>query len=152
MKPSFIFIIIFIIYIHFIISQNVDYEYLTFDKAVKEINKINYSKIDYDKIIDNIKKLLIEKYIYLDIAKNPPSPYKSIDISEELNLINTEGITYYEFYQKVFTIILKLKDPHLSFLFKPILEYEYIGPVYYIMEIINNIYFHLTFLIYNRLD
>jgi hypothetical protein len=138
MKPSFIFIIIFIIYIHFIISQNVDYEYLTFDKAVKEINKINYSKIDYDKIIDNIKKLLIEKYIYLDIAKNPPSPYKSIDIIEELNLINTEGITYYEFYQKVFTIILKLKDPHLSFLFKPILEYEYIGPVYYIMEIINN--------------
>ena len=143
MKSTLIYIILFINYNHFIISQNVNYKYYTFDEAVKEINSINHSKNYYDNIIENIKKLLKEKYIYLDIAKNPPLPYKAIDIIGELNKIDTQGITYYDFYQKVFEIIIKLQDPHLSFLFKPILEYEYISPVYYISEKLNENKYYL---------
>ena len=64
-KLFFVFFQIFLF--HLIICQNnlVEYEYLTFDEAVKEINKYyQYNKTDYENIISNLIKLFEKRYIF----------------------------------------------------------------------------------------
>ena len=76
------------------------FQFFTFDNAVNYINDVPFNKNDYDNMISNLISLLNNHYIYLDIAKNPPPPFKPVDIIKELKSINPK---YYEFYQKVFT-------------------------------------------------
>ena len=85
---SFIFIILF----HIVFTQNVQFDFYTFDEAVKNINDVPFNKNDYDDMISNIITLLNNHYIYLDIAKNPPPPFKPVDVIKELKSIKTEKI------------------------------------------------------------
>ena len=66
-------------------------------------------------VISNITSLL-EGYVYLDIAKNPPNNmHEKIDLIKELKNINTkENSTYYEFYRNIKRIFAKVKDAHLN--------------------------------------
>jgi hypothetical protein len=116
----------------------VQFDFYTFDEAVNYINDVPFNKNDYDDMISNIITLLNNHYIYLDIAKNPPSPFKPADVIKELKSLNTKSIKYYEFYQKVFTILLKLQDGHIQIFFKKILEFIYISPTKYYTKTINN--------------
>ena len=109
-------------------------ESLTFDDAVNYINDVSFTKNDYDDMISNLITLLNNKYIYLDIAKNPPPPYKPVDVIQELKSINTINIKYYDFYQQVFTILTKLQDSHVQIFFKKILELEYLSPMVILQE------------------
>ena len=85
---SFIFIILF----HIVFTQNVQFDFYTFDEAVKYINDVKYTQKDYDNIIIYLKNLLNNHYIYLDIAKKPPPPFKPVDVIKELKSIKTEKI------------------------------------------------------------
>ena len=137
MKLKIIYVFSLFILFHIIFAQNVKYEIFTFNKAVNYINDVPFNKNDYDDIISNLISLLNNHYVYLDIAKNPPPPFKPVDVIKELQSINTKYINYYEFYQKVNNILLKLQDNHLQIYFKKILELEYISPIYYYTKTIN---------------
>ena len=119
-------------------DEDVEYESFTFDEAVNYINDVSFTKNDYDDMISNLITLLNNKYVYLDIAKNPPHPYKPVDVIQELKSINTTNIKYYDFYQQVFTILIKLQDLHLDIFFKKIFELEYLSPIYYYTITIND--------------
>ena len=138
MKNKIIYVFTFIILFNIIFNQNVQIESLTFDDAVNYINDVSFTKNDYDDMISNLITLLNNKYIYLDIAKNPPPPYKPVDVIQELKSINTMNIKYYDFYQQVFTILTKLQDSHVQIFFKKILELEYLSPIGYFTRTIND--------------
>ncbi len=138
MKPKTIYIFTLFIFFNTIFAENVQFEVFNFNKAVNYINNVPFNKNDYDDMISNIITLLNNHYIYLDIAKNPPPPFKPVDVIKELKSINTKYINYYEFYQKVYTIFLKLQDNHLQIFFKKILDLEYISPIYYYTKTINS--------------
>ena len=108
MKNIIIYSFIIIPFFKIIFSQNIYFEFLNFDEAVNYLNDVKYSKTDYDDMISNLITLLNNHYIYLDIAKAPPPPYKPVDVIQELKSINTINIKYYDFYQQVFTILTKL--------------------------------------------
>ena len=134
-KLFFVFFQIFLF--HLIICQNnlVEYEYLTFDEAVNEINKYyQYNKTDYENIISNLIKLFEKRYIFLDIAKSPPPPFQPFDLIKELKSIKTENRKFYEFYQDLKKCLLKLKDGHVQILYKKIYTLQYIGPIEYYVE------------------
>ena len=71
-------------------------------------------------IINNLENLL-EYYVYLDIAKNPPEiegypnyHHKGIDLKEELSKVSTKNRKFYEFYQEITKIIDSPRDDHLA--------------------------------------
>ena len=138
MKFKRIYVFSLVILFNKIFTQNVQYDNYTFDEAVNYINDVTFKKNDYDDMISNLITLLNNHYIYLDIAKNPPPPYKPVDVIQELKSINTINIKYYDFYQQVFTILTKLQDSHVQIFFKKILELEYISPIGYFTRTINN--------------
>ncbi len=139
MKIKNIYIFTLFILFNTIFSQNAQFEIFTFDEAVNYINDVPFNKKDYDDMISNLISLLNNRYIFLDIAKNPPPPFKPVDVIEELKSIKTDNIQYYEFYQRVFNILLKPQDAHLQIFFKKILELEYLSPIGYFTRTINNI-------------
>ena len=138
MKPKTIYIFTLFIFFNTIFAENVQFEVFNFNKAVNYINNVPFNKNDYDDMISNLITLLTNRYIYLDIAKNPPPPFKPVDVIEELKSINTKYINYYDFYQQVFTILLKLQDSHLQIFFKKILELEYVSPIIYYTRTVNS--------------
>ena len=83
------------------------------------IKKEEITTEDSQKLIDNLKKIL-ERYVFLDIAKNPPQPqaysnyFNIIDLIQELNNINTEKRSLYEFYRDIKEIICKCKHLYLD--------------------------------------
>ncbi len=74
------------------------------------IYKTNITKQDSTKIINNLKKIL-ERYVYLDIAKLPPQPSEGhineVDLIKELSNVNQEERPLYDFYRDVKIIIDK---------------------------------------------
>ena len=138
MKPKTIYVLTSLILFNSIFAQNIQFEFFTFDEVVQYINNVPFNKNDYDDMISNLITLLTNRYIYLDIAKNPPPPFKPVDVIKELKSINTKYINYYDFYQQVFTILLKLQDNHLQIFFKKILDLEYISPIVYYTRTINS--------------
>ena len=71
-------------------------------------------------IINNLNTLL-EYYVYLDIAKNPPEiedipnyHHRKIDLKGELSKVSTENRKFYEFYQEILKILTATKDLHFD--------------------------------------
>ena len=79
MKFKRIYVFSLVILFNKIFTQNVQYDNYTFDEAVNYINDVTFKKNDYDDMISNLITLLNNHYIYLDIAKAPPPPYKPVD-------------------------------------------------------------------------
>ena len=130
--------IIFLMILFIFIYCDDDYETFTFDEAVEIINKVNYTENDYKKMISYIKNLFIKYYVYLDIAKNPPSPLKPFDLIKQLDSINTQNISYYDFFLKIHTSILLLQDNQIDISFKRIIDFHYVSPVKFIVKTENN--------------
>ena len=138
MKLTIIYFIFFITYFNNILSKDFEFDILSFDEAVDYLNNISYTQEDYDIIIENLINLFNEYYVYLDISKNPPSPYNPVDLIYELQSINTKDITFYEFYLQLFSIFPKLQDEHIQIFLKRVKELEYVSPVIYYIKTINN--------------
>ena len=134
-----IIILLSFIYFSKIILSQIDFNIIPFDDAVNAINDVPYNKTDYDNIITYLKQVFIDYYAYLDIAKNPPLSYQPVDLIKELESINTENIQLYDFYKKVYSSILLLKDQHVQISFQRIQNFQYICPFKYIIETVNNI-------------
>ena len=81
------------------------------------IKKTEISEENSKKLIDKLEQIL-ERYVYLDILKNPPQPSENyhnvVDIIKELSEVNTDKRPLYEFYRDVKTIIDKCQDLHLD--------------------------------------
>ena len=84
-----------------ILSQDIEYIKYTFDEVVNKINDVPYNSTDYDNIILNILEALENHYVFFDIAKVPPIDIEPVDLVSKFKSINTQNITFYEFYQQV---------------------------------------------------
>ena len=87
-------------------SDVIDY----INSKIEEENKEDY----YKSFVKYLSGTFSDVYTFYDIAKNPPQPsfdsnyYEAVDIQKELNEIDLEDITPYEFYRKTWTILSKL--------------------------------------------
>ena len=99
--------------------------------------KIEYTKDDYKSFIEYLSNTFSDVYTFNDIVKNPPQPsfdsdyHEKVDIQKELNEIDLDDITPYEFYRKIWTILSKLKDQHIQMKWKPLKLDQFIilGPI-----------------------
>ena len=104
------------------------FEILSIDEAIKKINDENK-----DTNYETIKKLIIQNitnnYIYLDIAKKPPSKdIPKIDLISKLNDIKTNNIQYYDFFTQISLAITSVLDPNLIIQFGKLFKYQYFLP------------------------
>ena len=72
------------------------------------------------KIINNLKDLL-DIYVYIDIAKNPPNienypnyHHRPIDLKAELDKVSKSNRKFYEFYQEIEKILTSTRDLHFN--------------------------------------
>ena len=82
-----------------------------------------YEKLDEtyaQNVISNLSSI-IDNYIYIDIAKNPPTEnfpkgyhHAPIDIISNLKSINITNMNFYDFYRKIRRIFGTVRDPHLG--------------------------------------
>ena len=96
--------------------------------APEEVN--GYDIIDLDdlnvdmteencqKVISGLINLVKYDYVYTDIANDPPNEeyYGTVNLTSELEAIETKNRKYYDFYRDIKRVINKLRDLH--FLFK----------------------------------
>ena len=96
------------------LKENVIYEVSEFFDKIK---KIEITEEDSKSLVDNLKKIL-ERYVFFDILKNPPQPsenyFNTVDLIDELNNINSEKRSLYEFYREIKTILNRCQDLHLD--------------------------------------
>ena len=113
MKYIILFLISFVSFSFEIKQKNVDvYELSTFFDL---LSKTLISKSDATKIIKDLIQIL-ERYVFLDIAKNPPKDLPKVDLINELKkIMPTENeIKLYKFYSDIKTIIDNCHDRHLD--------------------------------------
>ena len=106
----------------FIILFSLSFELFIDHYSIEEffyyVNKIEISEENSNKLIDDLIKIF-ERYVFLDIIKNPPQPknkenyYNKVNIIEELNLLKKGKRPFFEFYRDLRTIIDKCQDRHL---------------------------------------
>ena len=81
------------------------------------IEKVDISEEDSKNLINSLVNIL-ERYVFLDIAKKPPQPkenyFNEVDLIKELKNINTKKRSLYEFYRDVKSVICKSQDLHLD--------------------------------------
>ena len=121
-----------------ILSQDIEYIKYTFDEVVNKINDVPYNSTDYDNIILNILEALENHYVFFDIAKVPPIDIEPVDLVSKFKSINTQNITFYEFYQQVSKIIISLKDIHTKVYFFKFENFTFNGPLDYKIRTKNN--------------
>ena len=108
----------------FITLFSLSFELFTDHYSIEEffytVNKIEISEENSNKLINNLIKIF-ERYVFLDIIKNPPQPknkenyYNKVDIIEELKLVKKGKRPFLDFYRDIRTIIDKCQDRHLFF-------------------------------------
>ncbi|BFU26513.1 hypothetical protein, conserved [Entamoeba histolytica] len=91
----------------------------TIDSAFECIEEPTISKDNKNLVINRLKRYL-ESYVYKDILKNPPNQigtyhYDKVDIDKEINKINLDEGSVYEFYSQIQKLFISAKDPLLSF-------------------------------------
>ena len=98
-------------------------------KFFNYINEIKISEERATKIVNNLTKIL-ERYVFLDILKNPPEPkedyYNKVDLINELKKINLKNQYFYQFYRELRLIIDSCQDLHLSLYLNDDIEENYV--------------------------
>ena len=99
-------------------NQNIIISYKQFSE-LDELMDEKLTEERCEKIIKAIQDLL-EFYVYLDIAQNPPDVgipgyhHRKINLKEELGKVSTKNRKFYEFYQEIKTILSVVRDGHLE--------------------------------------
>ena len=111
------YLLFFLILLSFTIEKDSEKKIFEIEEFFELIYQTNITKQDSTKLINNLKKIL-ERYVYLDIAKLPPQPLKGyineVDLIKELSNVNQEERPLYDFYRDVKIIIDKCQDLHLN--------------------------------------
>ena len=74
-------------------------------------NEISYTREDYISFLDELSNTFLDIYTFNDICKNPPQPnfnsnyFTKVDIQNELNSIDLDDITPYEFYREIMLVL-----------------------------------------------
>ena len=88
------------------------------DYTIEEIRKIKISESDAKTLVNNLINI-VERYVYLDIIKNPPKPkenyFNTVDLVEKLKNVNTAERPIYDLYRDINLIISECQDIHFSF-------------------------------------
>ncbi len=126
---------------------NSEFDAFELDVFFNMIKKIEISQEDSQKLIDNLKKIL-ERYVYLDILKNPPQPqlsekyHNKVDLIDEISIINTNKRPLYDFYRDLKIVISKAQDLHFDLQCKRKIDndltlddYIFIPPVKYSINV-----------------
>ena len=121
-------------------------DHYTVEEYFYYLRKIEISEIDSIKLIDKLSKIL-ERYVYLDILKNPPQPqnkenyYNKVNLIEELNLIKKGKRPFFDFYRDIRIIMDKCQDLHLHLdINENFGEYSFLKNSLLISPVILNIY------------
>ena len=109
--------IIFLAFISLSIELELTIDIYEISEYFDIIEKVEITEEDSKKLINSLVQIL-ERYVFLDIAKNPPQPkenyFNKVDLIKELNSINTQKRSLYEFYRDVKSVICKCQDLHLD--------------------------------------
>ena len=76
---------------------------------------------DLNTIKEGLSNLLSDFYAFYEIAKNPPQPsfdsnyHNKVDLKKEINNIQTQNRSLYNFYQDILKILTKTRDGHFFF-------------------------------------
>ena len=101
---------LFIIILNIIVGLDI-YEELIQEKVSEEYCK---------DVIDNIIGILKEGYVYLDFLQAPKQPegktdyIEKVNLTSELNQINTTNRTFYDFYADIQNVLNKARDVNLQ--------------------------------------
>ena len=111
------YLLFFLLLLSFTIEKDSEKKIFEIEEFFELIYQTNITKQDSTKLINNLKKIL-ERYVYLDIAKLPPQPsgghITEVDLIKELSNVNQEERPLYDFYRDVKIIIDKCQDLHLN--------------------------------------
>ena len=109
---SILFVIYFLLYLG--LTSQKAYEVKEFFDIIK---KVTITEEDSKKIIKSFKAIC-ERYVYLDILKNPPQPkenyFNVVNLIDDLGKINTDTRPLYDFYRDVKMAINKCQDLHFD--------------------------------------
>ena len=103
-----------------------EYSYNPSDVIEYINNEISYTREDYISFLDELSNTFLDIYTFNDICKNPPQPnfnsnyFTKVDIQNELNSIDLDDITPYEFYREIMLVLSKLKDQHIHINWAPL--------------------------------
>ena len=82
-----------------------------------KLEKKNISENDSKELVNNLINI-VERYVYLDIIKNPPQPkenyFNIVDLVEKLKNVNTEERPVYDLFRDINLIISECQDGHFS--------------------------------------
>ena len=93
-------------------SLNQKVNYYEISELFDKLEKVKITEKDSKELISNLTQIL-ERYVFLDILKNPPQPdgkanyHDPVDLIKELNEINTDERPLYDFYRELKLIISK---------------------------------------------
>ena len=117
-------------------------KHYTVEEYFYYLRKIEISEKDSVKLIDDLSKIL-ERYVYLDILKNPPQPqnkgnyYNQVNLIEEINFVKKGKRPFFDFYRDIRTIMDKCQDLHLFLdINKNIEEYYFLKYSFLIFPVI----------------
>ena len=100
-------------------SLNQNLNFYEISELFDKLEKVKITEKDSKELISNLTQIL-ERYVFLDILKNPPQPdgkanyHDPVDLIKELNEINTDERPLYDFYRELKLIISKCQDLHLN--------------------------------------
>ena len=128
---------------------NSEFDVMELDESFNIIREIEISQEDSEQLINNLIKIL-ERYVYLDILKNPPQPsdhyYNKVDLINEISNINTNTRPLYDFYRDLNIVISKAQDLHLYLRCKRKIDndltlddYFFISPIMYSIKNLDNL-------------
>ena len=128
---------------------NSEFDVMELDESFNIIREIEISQEDSEQLINNLIKIL-ERYVYLDILKNPPQPsdhyHNKVDLINEISNINTNTRPLYDFYRDLNIVISKAQDLHLYLRCKRKIDndltlddYFFISPIMYSIKNLGNL-------------
>ena len=114
----------FLILLHFIPSNQIEYFYYTVDSVMNYLDSEGFEDDDNQCIVNNISKIFSNAYAFYDIAKNPPQPsfskdyHQPVDLQKKFKEISTKDSNVYQLYRNITKTLSDLKDSHLRIFFQ----------------------------------
>ena len=132
-------LIIFLILFSYSLEVEQKYTLYEVEEFLNTISQTEITEEDSTKLINALKQIL-ERYVYLDILKNPPQPsegyHNAVDLIKELDKIQKGKRSLYDFYRDIKILICKCQDLHLKFITSRLFNGLSLAKAYFIFPLI----------------